>query len=133
MQDDDVSMASSSKGMPGLSSKSPSFCNMIIEAVSRDFRTPILACRGISHATRGHVYNACVRSVMLYASETWPVTNEDIRRFERNDVMMIRWICSAKLSDKIPSNELKERPHWSKEYTAMGKTLMVRPSSTSGS
>jgi len=34
---------------------------------------------------------------------------QDIRRLERNDMTMIRWICSTKLSDKIPSNELKER------------------------
>jgi len=36
---------------------------------------------------------------------------QDIRRLERNDMTMIRWICSTKLSDKIPSNELKERLH----------------------
>jgi len=48
---------------------------------------------------------------MLYANETWPVTNEDFRRLERNDMMMIRWIYSAKLSVKVPSNELKERLH----------------------
>jgi len=58
---------------------------------------------------------------VAYASETWPVTNEDIRHLpvtnedirhlERNDMMMVRWICSTKLSDKIPSNELKGRLH----------------------
>jgi len=68
-----------------------------IRSARKKFRelVPILACQGISLATRGHVYNACVRSVMLYASETWPVTNKDIRRLERNDMMMIHWICSA--------------------------------------
>ena len=74
---------------------------------------PILTCRGISLVTRGHVYSACVRSVMLYASETWPVTRDDITRLERNDMMMIRWICSAKLTDRIPSNELRGRLHLS--------------------
>jgi len=84
-----------------------------IRSALKTFRELVLifACRGISLATRGHVYNACIRSVMLYASETWPVTNDNIRRLERNYMMMIRWICSAKLSDIIPSNELRERLH----------------------
>ena len=58
--------------------------------------------------SRGYAYNACVRSVLLYASETWAATQEDISRLNRND-MMIRWICSAKLRDKVPSEELRSR------------------------
>ena len=82
-----------------------------IRSAWKSFREllPMLTCRGISLKTRGHHYNACVRSVMLYASETWPATKEDLTRIERNDKMMIRWICSAKLADKIPSEELRMR------------------------
>ena len=57
---------------------------------------------------RGYAYNACVRSVLLYASETWAATQEDVSRLNQND-MMIRWICSAKLRDKVPSEELRSR------------------------
>ena len=57
---------------------------------------------------RGYAYNACVRSVLLYASETWAATQE-VSRLNRNDMMMIRWICSAKLRDKVPSEELRSR------------------------
>ena len=28
--------------------------------------------------TESRLYSACVRSVMLYASETWPVNEEDV-------------------------------------------------------
>ena len=47
-------------------------------------------------------------SVLLYASETWAATQEDVSRLNRNN-MMIRWICSAKLRDKVPSEELRSR------------------------
>ena len=58
---------------------------------------------------RGYAYNACVCSVLLYASETWAATQEDVSRLNRNDMMMIRWICSANLRDKVPSEELRSR------------------------
>ena len=48
-------------------------------------------------------------SVLLYASEMWAATQEDVSRLNRNDMMMIRWICSAKLRDKVPSEELRSR------------------------
>ena len=49
--------------------------------------------------------NSCVHSVLLYASEI----NEDITRLSRADTAIIRWICSARLADRIPSDELRER------------------------
>ena len=33
---------------------------------------PILTYKGISLVKRGKVFKACVRSVLLYGSETWP-------------------------------------------------------------
>ena len=69
----------------------------------------ILTCRGLLLESRGYAYNACVRSVLLYANETWAATQEDVCRLNRNDAMMIRWICSAKLRDKVASEELRSR------------------------
>ena len=68
---------------------------------------PILTFRGLSLKSRGYAYNPCVRSVLLYASETWAATQEDVSHLNRNDMMMIRWICSAKLRHKVPSEELR--------------------------
>ena len=70
---------------------------------------PILTCRGISLLNRGHFYNSCVRNVLLYASETWPVTSVDIARLARSDHAMIRWICASKLSDREPVKSLRAR------------------------
>ena len=36
-------------------------------------------------------------------------TQEDVSCLHRNDMMMIRWICSTKLTEKIPSDELKSQ------------------------
>ena len=54
---------------------------------------------------------ACVRSVLLYASKTWALKIEDVNRIKRND-NMIRWICSSKLSDKIPMLNVVNRIEW---------------------
>ena len=43
---------------------------------------PLLASRGLPLVSKGKVFQACVRSVMLYGSETWPVKEEDIKRLE---------------------------------------------------
>ena len=53
--------------------------------------------------------HACIRSVLLYSSETWVVKVDDIHRLVRNDNTMTRWICSAKLCEKIPMSDLRTR------------------------
>ena len=69
---------------------------------------PILTCCGLSLKSHDYACNACVLSVLLYASETWAATQEDVSYLNHNDMMMmIRWICSAKLRDKVPSEELR--------------------------
>ena len=70
---------------------------------------PILTCHGLSLKSHGYAYNACVLSVLLYASETWAATQEDVSRLNRNDMMMIKWICSTKLRDKVSSEELRSQ------------------------
>ena len=54
---------------------------------------PVLTSRHLSYKTRGHVYSSCLRSAMLHASETWPLTKTNL---QRNDRAMIRQICSIK-------------------------------------
>ena len=39
---------------------------------------PLLASRVISLKTKGPLYAACIGSVMVYGSETWPLKVEDI-------------------------------------------------------
>ncbi|XP_055998066.1 uncharacterized protein LOC130047360 [Ostrea edulis] len=69
---------------------------------------PVLASRHLSYKTRGRVYNTCVRSAMLHASETWALTKPNLHRLLRNDRTMIRQICSIKSEDMatVGSTEL---------------------------
>ena len=72
---------------------------------------PVLSSSHLSLKTRGRVYSSCVRSPMLHASETWPLTKPSLQRLQRNDRVMIRQICNVKPQDtaNIRSTELLAR------------------------
>ena len=70
---------------------------------------PILTRRGVSLKLKGKIYRICVQSVMIYGSETWPMKVEDMNRLERTERMMIRWMCSVSLRDRVPTDELRGR------------------------
>ena len=57
---------------------------------------PVLSSRQLSLKTHDRVYSSCVRSAMLHASETWPVTKPCLQRLQRNDRAMIRQVCNVK-------------------------------------
>ena len=69
---------------------------------------PVLTSRHLSYKTCVHVYSSCVRSAMLHASETWPLTKTNLQRLQCNDRAMIRQICSIKPEDvaTVRSSEL---------------------------
>ena len=69
---------------------------------------PVLTSRHLSYKTRGHVYSSCVRSAMLHASETWPLTKTNLQHLQRNDRAMIRQICNIKPENvaRVRSSEL---------------------------
>ena len=60
-----------------------------------------------SHRMKGKLYIACVRSGMLYGSETWPVKEEDACRLQRTEMQMVRWM--GNVSDRRPSEERRNR------------------------
>ena len=70
---------------------------------------PLLTGRVFSHKAKGRLYQACVRSCMMYASETWPLKEDDIKRLCRTDMQMIRWMCGVTLKDRKSSEELRSR------------------------
>ena len=70
---------------------------------------PLLTSRVISLRTKGRVFDACVRSIVLYSSETWAVKTDDLNRLERNDMRMVRWMCNVSLKDRKSSQELRDR------------------------
>ena len=61
---------------------------------------PLLTNKSITPKVRGHLYNVCVRSVLLYSGETWPIKVEDENRLKRTERAMIRWMCGFKLEQR---------------------------------
>ena len=72
---------------------------------------PVLSSRYLSLKTPDRVYSSCVRSAMLHASESRPLTKPCLQRLQRNDRAMIRQICNVKPQDTatIRSTELLAR------------------------
>ena len=69
---------------------------------------PVLTSRHLSYKTGGHVYSSCMRSAMLHASETWPLTKTNL---QHNDRAMTRQICHIKPEDvaTIRSSKLQAK------------------------
>ena len=44
---------------------------------------------------KGRVYRSCVQSVMVYTSETWAIRVEEEQRMERNENVMLTWMCKS--------------------------------------
>lgn len=70
---------------------------------------PILIKKGPSLKLKGKVYESCVRSCMIYGSETWPMKKVIEDKLERTDMRMIRWMCGMSLRDRKTSAELRKR------------------------
>ena len=49
---------------------------------------------------KGKVFDSCVRSCMLYGSETWPMTEDCEWRLRLGDNTMLRRLCGKSLSDR---------------------------------
>jgi hypothetical protein len=63
------------------------------------FKTTLIT-RGASLKLKGKIYSACVRSDMIYGSETWSMRVEDKQRMERTERMMVRHMCDVTLKEK---------------------------------
>ncbi len=59
--------------------------------------------------TKGRVYQAVMRSILLYGCETWPVRVADERTLEVFDNDIIRRILRVRRRDCVPSVELLRR------------------------
>ena len=54
------------------------------------------------------VYRSCVRSAMLYGSETWCLMENEIAILRRAERAMVRAMCGAKLMEKKRTEDLME-------------------------
>src|SRR5437867_9661955 len=49
---------------------------------------------------------ACVKRVLVYGSETWPMKVDDMQRLVRTENSMVRWMSGVTLKDRRSSEEL---------------------------
>ena len=54
------------------------------------------------------VYMTCVRSAMVYGSDTWTMNVEQSARLEWTEMKIVRWMCGVTLRNRLPSAELME-------------------------
>ncbi len=82
--------------------------NLARSAFSR-LQSCLWSRREISLRTKGRVYQAVVRSILLYGCETWPVLVANERMLEVFDNDSIRRILRVRRIDCVPSVELQRR------------------------
>ena len=68
---------------------------------------PLLISRVFSLKMKGQPYAACIRSAMVYGSETWAAKKDDMHRIDHMEMYMVHWMCNVKLKDRKSSAELQ--------------------------
>ena len=64
----------------------------------------LLIGKGMSLKSKGIIYTTCIRPAILYGSETWPTKIEEIKKIQRSEMRMLRWMTGVSLSER-KSNE----------------------------
>ena len=68
----------------------------------------VLTNKKVALRLKGRVYAACVRSAMLYGSETWAANTEQVARLSRAEMRMVRYMCGVSLRDRKTNAELRK-------------------------
>jgi len=65
----------------------------------------------IRRSTKCRIYQALVRSILLYGYETWAVRNHDLHAAEVIDRQCLRRILRIRLLDRVSNDDLLHRAH----------------------
>lgn len=81
-----------------------------IKAGWKKFRelTSVLCSRGIPSYLKGKVFKGCIRKCLLYGSETWAMTAENLRRLERTEMQMLRLMKGVSRRNGLSNEEIKK-------------------------
>ena len=69
----------------------------------------LLGNRRIPLKNRVHIYTACIRSVLLYGAESWPLTQRLEQCIQSCDRRMLRFLAGVSLRDRVSSAEVARR------------------------
>ncbi|KAA3680816.1 uncharacterized protein DEA37_0005169 [Paragonimus westermani] len=100
-----------------LGSTISSACNIADEISARIAKAPVAFSKlrhlwrrkDVRLSLKGRVYNACVRSILLYGSETWPVRKQDINRLAVFDHRCLRHLAHIKWADRVSNAAVRRR------------------------
>ena len=86
----------------------------------------LLRGRRFSLRKKGMVYQSCVRSAVLYGSETWCLRESEMAILRRTERAMVRSVCRVKLVDRKNTEELMEMLGLKKTLDRVAKANGVR-------
>ena len=86
----------------------------------------LLRKRRFSLRMKGMVYRRCVRSAMLYGSETWCLREIEMAILRRTERVMVRSMCGVKFVDRKKMKELMEMLGLKETLDRMAKANGVR-------
>ena len=69
----------------------------------------LLGNRRIPLKSRAFIYDACIRSVILYGAESWPLTQRLENCIQSCDRRMLRYMAGVSLRDRVSSAEVARR------------------------
>ncbi len=86
----------------------------------------LLHGKRFSLKTKGRVYRSCVRSAMLYGSETWCLRGSEMSILRRTERAMVRAMCGVKLTDRKKTEDLMEMLGLEESVDQLAKANGVR-------
>ena len=75
---------------------------------------------------RGNLYRTCVRTVITYGCECWPIKKENEDTLKRAERRMIRMMCGVTLRNRVNSQNLQERLGLSEDISVVLKKARLR-------
>ena len=86
----------------------------------------LLNSKRFSLHMKGIIYRSCMRSAMLYRSETWCLRENEMAIFRRTERTMVRAMCGAKLMERRRTKDLMEMLGLKEAVVQMAKANGVR-------
>jgi len=86
----------------------------------------ILCNRRLGLKMRGNLYRTCVRTVITYGCECWPIKKENEDTLKRAERRMIRMMCGVTLRNRVSSQNLQERLGLNEDISVVLKKARLR-------
>ena len=67
----------------------------------------LLTNRNVPLKSRGYIYKACIRPVLLYGVETWSMTRNIELNLQACDRRMLRYMSGISLADRVRSEDIE--------------------------